>query len=264
MKANLINLCVFEPKQGSIFPNLMNIKLSGMKNLVEIWNSKLSSNSFGKLDTLIIEECDKFVFILPCYVEGMFQSLCNLRVTNCKSLQAVFELDDKKRHSREVTNLKDVYLETLPKLEHVWKWGKDGNEILELKSLQKLWVRDCQSLENIFPFFVARCFHSLENLVIWDCYQLREIVAKREGTKGDISFDFPKLTTIKFSELPSLMCFCPGDYKFNFPILNDLSIEFCDRLEPFRKETTDAQTSSTLFSEEVPLSLYTLLRNFST
>ena len=235
-----------------------------MKILVEIWNSELSSNSFGKLDTLIIEECDKFVVVFPCYVEGMFQHLCNLRVTNCKSLKAVFELDVKKRHSREVTNLKDVYLETLPKLEHVWKWGKDQNVILELKSLQKLWVRDCRSLENIFPVSVARCFHSLENLVIWDCYQLREIVAKREGTKRDISFDFPKLTTIKFSELPMLTCFCPGDYEFNCPILNDLSIDLCDRLEPFRKETTDAQTSSTLFSEEVPVSFYTLLRNFST
>jgi len=235
-----------------------------MKNLEKIWNSKLSSNSFRRLDTLIIEECDKLVFIFPCYVGRMFQSLCNLRVTNCKSLKALFNLDDKKRHSREVTNLKDIYLETLPKLEHVWNWGKDQNGILELKSLQKLWVCDCQSLENIFPVSVARRFHSLENLVIWDCCQLREIVAKREGIKRDISFDFPNLTTIKFSELPSLTCFCPGEYKFNFPILNDLSIELCDRLEPFRKETRDAQTSSTLFSEEVPVSLYPLLRNFST
>ncbi|MCH93961.1 hypothetical protein A2U01_0014915, partial [Trifolium medium] len=63
-----------------------------MKSLKEIWNSELPSNSFEKLDTLIIEECDKFENVFPCDMEVMFLSLCNLRVTNCKSMEAVFVL----------------------------------------------------------------------------------------------------------------------------------------------------------------------------
>jgi hypothetical protein len=231
-----------------------------MKSLLEIWNFELPSNSFEKLDTLIIEECDKLVNVFPCYVEGMFRSLCNLRVTNCKSMKLVFELDDKKRNDVDVTNMQDVYLETLPKLEHVWKWSKGRVGILELKSLQKMYVHDCYRLENIFPVSVARLFPSLEYLAIRDCFELREIVPKRDGTNSDTSnlgplFKFPNLTTIKFSELPKLSGFYPGAYKLSCPALDDLSIELCDRLEPFKKETTEAQTRSTIFSKEVPVSL---------
>jgi hypothetical protein len=89
---------------------------------------------------------------------------------------------------------------------------------------------------------------------------LREIVPKRDGTNSDTSnlgplFKFPNLTTIKFSELPKLSGFYPGAYKLSCPALDDLSIELCDRLEPFKKETTEAQTRSTIFSKEVPVSL---------
>ncbi|XP_045802095.1 uncharacterized protein LOC123895675 isoform X1 [Trifolium pratense] len=241
--------------KGSVFPNLKSIKLSSMKSLLEIWNFELPSNSFEKLDTLIIEECDKLVNVFPCYVAGMFRSLCNLRVTNCKSMKLVFELDDKKRNEVDVTNMQDVYLETLPKLEHVWKWSKDRVGILELKSLQKMCVHDCYRLENIFPVSVARLFPILEYLVIRDCFELREIVPKRYSTNDTSNlgpfFEFPNLTTIKFSDLPKLSGFYPGAYKLSCPALNDLTIELCDRLEPFKKETTEAQTRSTIFSKEV-------------
>ncbi|KAK2353849.1 hypothetical protein QL285_091433 [Trifolium repens] len=240
-------------KKGIIFPNLKKISLSNMKSFKEIWNSELPSNSFGNLSTLIIEKCDKFVTVFPCYMEGICRRLCDLRVTNCKSMKAVFELDDKKRNDGDVTNLQDVYLETLPKLEHVWKWSKDNDGILEFKSLQKMLVRDCHSLENLFPVSIAKCLPSLEYLAIAECFGLREIVANGEGINTDTSnpdpsFEFPKLTTIKFSKLPKLSCFYPGPYKLSCPALNDLSIGHCDRLDPFRKEATGAPT---LFSEEV-------------
>jgi hypothetical protein len=168
-------------------------------------------------------------------------------------MRAVFELDDKKRNDGDVTNLQDVYLETLPKLEHVWKWSQDQDSILELKSLEKVSVLDCDSLENLFPVSIAKCLPSLEYLAVSDCFGLREIVAKGEGINTDTNnsdppFKFPKLTTIKFLRLPKLSCFYQGAYKLSCPALKDLSIGHCDRLVPFNKETTDAPT---LFSEEV-------------
>ncbi|GAU49105.1 hypothetical protein TSUD_13460 [Trifolium subterraneum] len=242
--------------KDNIFSKLKNIQLRNMKNLREIWNSELPSNSCHKLNSLIIEECDKLVNVIPCYMEGIFQSLCNLRVTNCKSMKAVFELDARKGKDGDVTNLQDVYLETLPKLEQVLKWNKDQIGILKLNSLQKMRVHDCESLESIFPVSIATCLDNLEYLVIRDCFGLREIVAKGDGSytdknNPDPSFEFPKLTTIKLSKLPRLACFYPGDYELSCPVLNDLSIELCDRLEPFRKELTNAQKMPTFFSGKV-------------
>ncbi|XP_061349028.1 probable disease resistance protein At4g27220 [Gastrolobium bilobum] len=169
--------------KGRIFPNLKKIKLSCMKRLSEIWNYELPSDSFGKLDTLIIEQCDKFVNVFPCYMKGIFRSLCNLSVTNCRSMKEIFDLNDKNGDASDVANLQDVHLEALPKLKHVWKRNKDWEIVLNLKKLQKIWVHDCGSLEYIFPFDEAKCLPNLEYLVVWDCSELWEIVDKGKAAK---------------------------------------------------------------------------------
>ncbi|KAJ1392591.1 P-loop containing nucleoside triphosphate hydrolase [Sesbania bispinosa] len=230
--------------EANIFPKLKNIKLSSMKSLSEIWNSEFTSDSFGKLDTVIIEECDKLVNVFCCYKKGIFQSLCNLRVTNCRSMIAVYDLGDKTPNDGDVINLQDVHLETLPRLEHVWNWNEDQDGMFKLNNLQKILVHDCDNLENIFPLSVARSLHNLEYLVVLDCVGLREIVAEGGVTSSPdpTTFEFPKLTTIKISELPELESFYRGAYELKCPELKDLSIENCARLEPFRKE---------IFTEEV-------------
>ncbi|XP_061345976.1 uncharacterized protein LOC133291693 [Gastrolobium bilobum] len=242
--------------KGSIFPNLKKIKLSSMKRLHEIWNYELPSDSFGKLDTLIIEKCDKFVNVFPCYMKGIFRSLCNLSVTNCRSMKEIFDLNDLNGDASDVANLQDVHLEGLPKLKHVWKKNEDWEVILNLKKLQKIWVHDCGILEYIFPIYEAKCLPNLEYLVIWDCSDLREIVARGKGTNTDSSnsnpsFEFPNMITIKFSKLPNLESFYPRPYKLSCPKLNDLCVELCDKLEPFRKETADAEGKFVLFPKEV-------------
>jgi hypothetical protein len=94
---------VFEPKQDSIFPNLKIMKLSCMNSLTVIWNYDFSSNSFGKLDTLVIEECYRLKNVFTGYMEAMFESLRKLRVTNCNSMKIVFVLDEN-RNDRNATN----------------------------------------------------------------------------------------------------------------------------------------------------------------
>ncbi|XP_027906484.1 uncharacterized protein LOC114166030 [Vigna unguiculata] len=221
---------------GNIFPKLKNMKLCSMKSLSQIWNPKLASDSFSKLDTLIIEECDK----LENVMEGIFVSICNLRVTNCMSMQAIFNI--REQVGDAANNLQDVHLETLPKLKLVWKMNyEDRVGIPKFNNLKKIWAQDCHSLEYIFPFSVAMSLDNLESLVVCDCYGLSVIVAERETTNTDRArFNFAKLSTIKFSKLPELTSFCPTTYDLSCP-LNELSIELCDNLEPFSKGTEHAQ-----------------------
>lgn len=245
-------------KQGDIFPKLKNIKLSSMKSLRKIWPSDLPSKSFSKLDTLIIEKCDKLVSVFPHYYEGIFHSLCNLTVTKCTQMQTIFDTYDKMRYVG-VVSLQDLHLEILPNLKHVWKLEKGKGGILELKNLQKIMVQNCYCLENIFPFSVAENLGNLEYLVVSYCVELREIVAKSAAVNtAKLLFKFPKLRSIKFSVLPRLTSFYPGAFQLCCPTLNDLSIEYCDLLEPFQKETVDVEGKCVLFSEEVRLSLSNL------
>ncbi|KAK7274598.1 hypothetical protein RIF29_15694 [Crotalaria pallida] len=222
-----------QKKDGIFFQNLKNIKLSNMKSLIKIWDSEVLCDSFDKLDTMIIEKCDKLVNVFPCM--GRFQSLCNMKVTNCISMKAIFDIEDKKGDVGDVSNLQDIHLESLPQLEHVWKWDKDRQDVVNLRILQKVWVQDCKRLEYIFPDFVAMCLENLEYLVVYGCRELRKIVSVGEDTNTNTSisilFGFPKLTTIKFYELPKLESFYRGAYELSCPALNDLSVEFCDKLQ---------------------------------
>ncbi|KAJ1392589.1 P-loop containing nucleoside triphosphate hydrolase [Sesbania bispinosa] len=228
--------------------NLQSLFVSECVRMSHIFSQ--GEDSFGKLDTVIIEECGKLVNVFRCYKKGIFQSLCNLRVTNCRSMTEVFDLGDKTPNDGDVINLQHVHLETLPKLKHIWKWNEDQDGMLKLNNLQKILVLDCDSLENIFPVSVARCLHSLEFLVVSDCVGLREIVGEGATSSPDpTTFEFRKLTTIKISELPELESFYRGAYELKCPELKDLSIENCARLEPFRKE---------IFTEEVINKLKTM------
>ncbi|RYR24640.1 hypothetical protein Ahy_B02g058150 isoform E [Arachis hypogaea] len=274
-------------KKDAIFPNLKTVKLSSMKRLCKIWNSdEALENSFGKLNTLIIDNCDELVNVIPRNMARRLSSLSCLRVTNCASIKVIFEEaddDDKRQDAMHNIKLQDIHLEALPKLEHVFKWKKEV-KWSDLK-LQKISVHDCERLENIFSVSVVKnvkiSLESLESLVVSDCSQLREIVGnKREddavinkscavkfnlsklrkilckgedaaiNTNSSIQFEFPKLTTVKFFGLSKFKSFySSGSYELSCPTLKDLSIKSCDLLELFEETSSHAELKNVLFPE---------------
>ncbi|XP_020971098.1 uncharacterized protein LOC107626874 isoform X3 [Arachis ipaensis] len=247
-------------KKDAIFPNLKTVKLSNMKRLCKIWNSDETPEiSFGKLNTLIIDKCDELVNVIPHNMAQRLSSLSCLRVTNCASIKVIFEEaddDDKKQDAMHNIKLQDIHLETLPKLENVFKWKKEV-KWSDLK-LQKIWVDDCGRLENIFSVSVVKNveikIESLESFVVSDCYQLREIVGKRKdaviNSSSPIQFEFPKLTTVKFFGLSKFKSFySSGAYELRCPTLKDLSIKSCDLLELFEETSSHAEIKNVLFPE---------------
>ncbi|MED6156588.1 hypothetical protein PIB30_015687 [Stylosanthes scabra] len=241
--------------KDAIFPNLKTVKLSGMKSLCKIWDSEAPVNSFGKLNTLIIDKCDELVNLIPHNMATRLSNLSCLRVTNCESIKVIFEEADDDKMQGSV--LQDIHLEALPKLENVFKWKKQV-KWSDLK-LQKIWVHDCKRLENIFSVSVVESAKiNIESLVISDCSQLREIVCKKGedaaviNTSSPIKFEFPKLTTIKLLKLSKFKSFySSGAYELSCPVLTDLSIESCDLLEPFEGTSSSiAKRKNILFPEK--------------
>ncbi|XP_057744732.1 uncharacterized protein LOC130962545 [Arachis stenosperma] len=247
-------------KKDGIFPNLKTVKLSSIKSLCKIWNSdEAPENSYGKLNTLIIDKCDELVNVIPHNMARRLASLSCLRVTNCASIKVIFEEaddDDKRQDAMHNIKLQDIHLEALPKLENVFKWKKEVNWS-DLK-LQKIWVHRCGRLENIFSVSVVKNveikIESLESFVVSDCYQLREIVGKGKdaviNSSSPIQFEFPKLTTVKFSGLSKFKSFySSGAYELSCPTLKDLSIKSCDLLELFEETSSHAEIKNVLFPE---------------
>ncbi|MED6125072.1 hypothetical protein PIB30_065080 [Stylosanthes scabra] len=244
-------------KEDAIFPNLKTVKLSGMKSLGKIWDSEAPGNSFGKLNTLIIDKCDELVNVIPHNLATRLSNLSCLRVTDCESIKVIFEEADGDNKIQDVV-LQDIHLEGLPKLENVFKWKKEVVKWSDLK-LQKIWVHHCKSLENIFSVSVVETAKiNIESLVVSDCSQLREIVCKKGedtaiiNTSSPIQFEFPKLTTIKLLNLSKFKSFYSSEtYELSCPALTDLSIEGCDLLEPFEETSSHAKRKNILFPEKV-------------
>lgn len=242
---------MFEIEPERIFPKLKNISLGSMKRLKEIWHPKFPLHSFGKLDALIIEGCNKLKNVFPSYMIGRFHSLCNLKVTNCLSMKEIFDLQDcQKQDFEDMTRLQSVHAEALPKLEHVW--NKDPEGILNLKNLKKIWIQECLNLEHIFPVSTAKDLQELEYLEVWNCGKLKKIVSKGEtNNTSSISFKFPKLTTVRFLKLPSLEGFYEGAHELQCSALNNLCVESCRKLELFSGGNTNSEIKSVFFPEEV-------------
>lgn len=169
------------------------INLRKIRRLKKLWG-KFPLYSFGKLDALIIEGCNKLENVIPSYVVGRLQSLRNLKVTNCKSMKEIFDLRGcERRDTEDMHNLQNVHVEALPNLKHVW--NKDPKGILNFKKLKNIWVKECVNLIYIFPVSIAMGLEKLEYLEVLNCHKLKEIVSKG-GTKkvSSILFEFPKLT----------------------------------------------------------------------
>ncbi|KAL3009270.1 hypothetical protein AAZX31_07G074700 [Glycine max] len=243
---------VIEIEGGSIFPNLKNINLTSMKRLTQIWPPKIPLHSFGKLHELIIDRCNKLENVFPSYMVGSFLSLCDLKVTNCKSMEKIFDLKSvgKRRAWNMITSLQNVHVKALPKLEHVW--NEDPGGILRFTYLKKIWVQECLKLKHIFPVSIAMNLKNLEYLEVWNCAQLKEIVFRGETIKeSSVLFEFPKLTTARFSKLPNLESFFGGAHELRCSTLYNLSVEHCHKLWLFRTEIANPEEKSVFLPEEV-------------
>ena len=151
-----------------------------MENLKIIWHDKLAEDSFFKLQSLFVKDCENLVDIFKSNIPTRFQSLEGIYVSNCGSLQEVFELqrhDVRETHAVTAIPLKILKLQRLPKMKHIW--NKDPQGIFSFQNLQKISVLECESLKSLFPASVARVLMQLEDLQIEDC-GVEEIVSYEE------------------------------------------------------------------------------------
>ncbi|KAL2337370.1 hypothetical protein Fmac_011816 [Flemingia macrophylla] len=215
-----------------------------MKKLTEIWHHTFPLHSFGELDALIIEGCNKLVNVFPSFTVRRFKSLCNLKVTNCKSMKEIFDLKGCGKCDADMTNLQNVHVQALPKLKHIL--NKDPEGRLHIKRLKKIRVQECLFLEHIFPVSVARDLKNLEYLEVLNCGQLKEIVSMEEKINVEsLLFEFPRLITATFSKLPNLESFYGKTCELRCSALNNLSVELCHKLKLFKDANANPEIGNT-------------------
>ncbi|XP_031260489.1 uncharacterized protein LOC116118639 [Pistacia vera] len=155
----------------------------------------------------------------------------------------------------------DIPLGLLQRFENLNELKLEGNEYKELffPNLEVLNLSFCYRLMGLLPSLssfqnlkVLRvyCYNGLMKLItpstvrslvqlremsVRDCGMLTEII-ENEGerdatTSTEIVFD--NLKTLSLINLESLICFCYGNYSFNFPYLEKLIIRECPNMKTF-------------------------------
>ncbi|MFQ6635711.1 hypothetical protein Gotur_010283, partial [Gossypium turneri] len=230
----------FNNKVG--FSNLKKITISHLRNAKRIWDGQLHTNSFSKLKELNVKECDVLLNIFSPFLLGVFQRLEKLKVTDCASLEEVFQLQVQGLDIEETyavhSQLREVNLVRLPKLKHVWTKHRKGN--ISFENLQDVFILECGSLKTLFPFSIAKDLLQLEGLTINRC-GLEEIVSKsvEDSDEQEICFAFNQLSFLRLWYLPNLTCFYPGMHRTTWPALKQLKISGCERIKIFGHEESE-------------------------
>ncbi|CAJ2659419.1 unnamed protein product [Trifolium pratense] len=225
-----------------VFPNLETLEISHMEHLKSLWHNQLASNSFCKLKQLKIQFCNKLSNVFPSYVLDKLQKLEIVTVTCCDALEVVFETQGLNaaggRQTRLEMQLRTLNLNHLPMLKHIW--SGNPNKILQFLNLCQLKVTECQNLNHVFPFSMAKEIQHLQELFIAKC-GVEIIVAQDETADTDPLFIFPELTSLSFRDLTKLRSFYGGLHNLDCPVLRHVDVYHCDKLVLFNPKSPNYQ-----------------------
>jgi len=220
-----------------------------MNSLTDIWQTKVSVDSFSSLISVNIKECNKLDKIFPLHMEGWFESLDNLKVSDCKSVEVIFEIGDsqeKDASSGIDTNLQVILLDYLPKLKQLW--SRDPNGILNFKKLRTIEVGRCNELRNLFPVVVAKDVLKLERMSVLNCKKMIEIVASQYASEADNDpLVFSELTYLRLYQLSNIKHFYKGKHPIKCPKLKELTVCGCQKLKTFLEETGNSTNEEKYF-----------------
>ncbi|TQE00886.1 hypothetical protein C1H46_013426 [Malus baccata] len=171
-------------------------------------------------------------------------NLENLRVHDCASLEVIFQLKGPKHEESSYSveafsKLRFLQLYTLPSLTRVWETGSSqqmftGSSFGNLKSLE---VHRCNQLKYLFSSSIVKLLVSVEDLRVYNCEQMEEIVAAEEETAEIITL--PKVKSIKLIRLPKLKYFCGEANTLKLPSLELLKVISVPDLRPFDPKHVD-------------------------
>ncbi|OMO62440.1 Disease resistance protein [Corchorus capsularis] len=189
-----------------IFPCLMNLRLSGIKNVERIWHPQLISCE--KLTSLAIEGCGKLKYLLSTSMAKSLVKLKHFDIVDCKSLEKII-------FSAEGGDIKEDVIE-FPQLDS-----------LKMKNLENLMGFCSQDHKINFP--------SLTLLEIDHCPKLKGFIEDNQRLTPKAFFDekvgFPSLQKLGIGSLTNVEILWHNQLSENsFCQMTDMSIQHCKEL----------------------------------
>nr|KYP54339.1 Disease resistance protein At4g27190 family [Cajanus cajan] len=242
-----------------VVPKLERMELSSIK-IQKIWSDQPSTRSyFQNLLHLDVNDCWNLRYLLSLSMSKSLMNLQSLFISECGMMESIFiETEDSMIEIEEniFPKLKSINLKSIKRLKKIWT----KFSLHSFSKLDALIIEGCDKLENVFPSYMVGRFplglKKLEYLEVWNCGQLKEIVCRGERiNESSISFEFPRLITTRFSNLPNLECFYRGTHELCCSALKNLYVELCHKLKLFKMEIANPEIKSVFLPEKVIYSL---------
>ncbi|KAG2694921.1 hypothetical protein I3760_08G166600 [Carya illinoinensis] len=187
---------------------------------------------FHQLQTLVLEDLPELVSFFS--TKSSFMTDCGQIITEGNHNLHMPLLP----HQVSFPSLQTLRMKDLPKIKHVWSDDQEPRTDFRLQNLQEICAKRCESLKSLFPTSVVRCLEQLQVIEIEDC-GVEEIVAVEKGG-GEVvairTLEFPRVTTLNFSNLKRLKWFYKEVHVSEWPMLKERKIERCKKVEIFASE----------------------------
>ncbi|KAA3472438.1 putative disease resistance protein [Gossypium australe] len=206
---------------------LPRLKKMSLANLPEL-------KSICSVDAVMICESLKWVEVISCpKLKRMFSPNCvppnlkELKVWECNQLEEIIASEERGRVTMEfcLPRLKKMSLISLPELKSICS----VDAVMICESLEWLKVISCPKLKRMFS---PNCVPpNLEELEVWHCNQLEEIIASEERGRVTMKFCLPRLKNMSLRDLPELKSICSVDAVMICESLEWFEVKYCPKLK---------------------------------
>ncbi|XP_024633856.2 probable disease resistance protein At4g27220 [Medicago truncatula] len=171
----------------SVFSKLVVLKLKEMKNLEELCNGPIFSDSMNNLEELTIQKCGILRSLFKCSIN--FCNLKNVTIYSCPMLVSVFDLST----SRGLPLLEKLRIDDCEQLENIITTeceeivdgDNDNNDSYNsmFPNLKFLNIIRCPKLQFVLPCYYAGDFLLLESIWIQNCDELEYIFGQHQDVQ---------------------------------------------------------------------------------
>ncbi|KAK0608248.1 hypothetical protein LWI29_027903 [Acer saccharum] len=160
--------------------------------------SDFGADKLGGLEACIIEECNEMMSI----IDG--------------------------NHTRDAAfqRLKELHINNLSKLVHIWKGSIQAGSFPVLTTLT---LKGCHSLKTLFSQEIVLQLKQLQSLEVEDCKEIEKIIEDGSVVEAKV---FPKLKKLELCSLPRLSNICQN-MSLEWPSLETTIIKTCEELKNF-------------------------------
>ncbi|XP_028081830.1 probable disease resistance protein At4g27220 [Camellia sinensis] len=173
-----------QPRDLQLLSNLEELELDKLDSFKGICAANALTTSswvcFPKLRSLTVRECPELsTVLLPFNLLQRLQHLECLSVVECEKLEQVFDFGYEGEGMKLLSSLRDLRLEHLSRLKHILNCS--SRQHVQLCNLTYLYVNSCGKLKYVFQPSIAQALHQLEELFVYNCEEVEEIVAAKQN-----------------------------------------------------------------------------------